>query len=131
MMGFKEKLKDFIAPAEYEDGEYEDYTTTDKRFSDYEQASSLRVKTDAKMVLFEPRTYEESEEVGRHLKERRAAVVNLHRLAPNFAQRTIDFLTGVVFALDGSIQKIGTNVILCTPRSIGIEGEISLEVEDR
>ena len=52
------------------------------------------------MVLFEPRSFEESEEVARYLKEKRAAVVNLHRLQRDYAQRTIDFLTGVVFALD-------------------------------
>ena len=53
------------------------------------------------------------------LKEGRAVVVNLHKLDREFAQRTIDFLTGVVFALDGKIQKIGTNVILCSPEGIG------------
>jgi len=82
------------------------------------------------MVLFEPRSFDEAEEVARHLKERRAAVVNLHRLPRDYAQRTIDFLTGVVFALDGSIQKIGHNVILCTPKSIGVHGKISLDGEE-
>lgn len=131
-MGFKEKFASFIAPVEDEE-----YVELDDReaemLSDYEATSGRtmsQIKTDAKMVLFEPRTFEESEEVARHLKERRAAVVNLHRLPANFAQRTIDFLTGVVFALDGTIQKIGHNVILCTPKTIGISGEISFDLED-
>ncbi|WZU03126.1 cell division protein SepF [Erysipelothrix sp. D19-032] len=42
----------------------------------------------------------------------------------------MDFLTGVVFALDGSIQKIGHNVILCTPKTIGVQGEISMNLEE-
>lgn len=132
LMGFKEKFASFIAPVEDEE-----YVELDDReaemLSDYEATSGRtmsQIKTDAKMVLFEPRTFEESEEVARHLKERRAAVVNLHRLPANFAQRTIDFLTGVVFALDGTIQKIGHNVILCTPKTIGISGEISFALED-
>jgi cell division inhibitor SepF len=82
------------------------------------------------MVLFEPRSFEEAEEIARHLKQRRACVVNLHRLQRDYAQRTIDFLTGVVFALDGTIQKIGHNVILCTPQSVVVNGEISLDSED-
>ena len=53
-------------------------------------------------------------------------VVNLHKLDREYAQRTIDFLTGVVFALDGKIQKIGQNVILCSPAEIGVQGTISL-----
>ena len=31
-----------------------------------------------------------------------------------------------VFALDGKIQKIGQNVILCSPAEIGVQGSISL-----
>ena len=82
------------------------------------------------MVLFEPRTLEEAEEIAAHLKQRQAVVVNLHRLQREYAQRTMDFLTGAVFALDGKIQKIGHNVILCSPKSIGVDGEISLDNSD-
>ncbi len=78
------------------------------------------------MVLFEPRGFGEVEEVGTRLKEGRAVVVNLHKLDRDYSQRTIDFLTGVVFALDGKIQKIGKNVILCSPAQISVVGEISL-----
>lgn len=131
-MGFTDKIKEFIAPVE--DDEYVEFEKEEaKALSEYEESSNKSVstlRTDAKMVLFEPRTFEESEEVARHLKERRAAVINLQRLPANFAQRTIDFLTGVVFALDGTIQKIGHNVILCTPKTIGISGEISFDLEE-
>ena len=64
------------------------------------------------------------------MKSRRAAVVNLHKLQRDYAQRTIDFLTRVVVALDGSIQKIGHNVILCTPKNVGVDGEINLDSEE-
>ncbi len=129
-MGLKDKLISFIAPEDevYEEGiefEKDEY----QKLSSYEKpkASRPRVKTDATMVLFEPRTFEESEEVAIHLKEKRAAVVNLKRLPANFAQRTIDFLTGVIFALDGSIQKLDANVILCAPPTMGVEGEIDAD----
>ena len=79
------------------------------------------------MVLFEPRSYEEAQEIGLCLKSNKACVVNLHRLPHEYAQRTIDFLTGVIFALDGSIQKIGANIILCAPSTIGVGGSINLD----
>lgn len=131
-MSLRKKLKDFIAPIE-EDEVLELDAEESKRLSDYEQPQNkllTKASLDTKMVLFEPRSFDEAEEVARHLKERRAAVVNLHRLPRDYAQRTIDFLTGVVFALDGSIQKIGHNVILCTPKSIGVHGKISLDGEE-
>ncbi len=130
-MGFKDKLKNFVSPIE-ESEEIEFDADEVEALSDYEKPvkNSAKLPTDTKMILFEPRTFEEAEDIARYLKDKRAAVVNLHRLQRDYAQRTIDFLTGVVFALDGSIQKIGHNVILCTPRTIGVQGEISLGNED-
>ena len=130
-----EKLKNFIAPVDedYSDEGEADFDEQEtKPVSSYEskQTKVQGVPTNAQMVLFEPRSFEEAEEIARHLKQRRAAVVNLHKLQRDYAQRTIDFLTGVVFALDGTIQKIGHNVILCTPKNVGVDGAISLDSED-
>lgn len=131
-MSFKDKLKNILTPVE--DDEYLELSQEEAMsLSDYEKPKNkegVKYPTNTQMVLFEPRSFEESEDVARYLKEKRAAVVNLHRLQRDYAQRTIDFLTGVVFALDGSIQKIGHNVILCTPRTITVEGEISMSIED-
>ena len=131
-MSFKDKFKNMFTT---DDGEmYLEVSGEEtESLSQYEKPKGKgvpNIPTNTKMVLFEPRSFEESEDVARYLKEKRAAVVNLHRLQRDYAQRTIDFLTGVVFALDGSIQKIGHNVILCTPNTIGVEGEISMSIED-
>lgn len=138
-MGLKDKLLSFVAPIDDEDEDEEEVEEVEEKpvepkpVSSYETKKNDNVKkvaSDTKMVLFEPRSFEEAEEIARHLKQRRAAVVNLHRLQRDYAQRTIDFLTGVVFALDGTIQKIGHNVILCTPKSVSVDGVISLENDD-
>ncbi len=126
-MKWYDKLKNFVAPVE-ENLELDEEDA--KKFSDYEQPTNKafsKVNPDTKMVLFEPRSFDEAEDIARYLKDKKAAVVNLHRLNRDYAQRSIDFLTGVIFALDGSIQKIGHNVILCTPKSIGVHGKISFE----
>ena len=129
-MGLVDKIKNFVAPEEEEDEEVLEYDDEEvETISQYEAPKSQvkKVASDTKMVLFEPRSFDEAEEIARHLKSRRAAVVNLHKLQRDYAQRTIDFLTGVVVALDGSIQKIGHNVILCTPKNVGVDGEINLD----
>jgi len=131
-MDIRQKIKDFISPVDEEEL-LELNEEESRKISEYEQPQNKALSKaglETKMVLFEPRSFDEAEEVARHLKEKRAAVVNLHRLPRDYAQRTIDFLTGVVFALDGSIQKIGQNVILCTPKSIGVHGEISLDSDE-
>ena len=127
-MSIKDKIKDFISPDDdelYLDEE-EAQTLTNK-YEEPRSKKAANVQADTKMVLFEPRSFEEAQEIGNRLKENKACVVNLHRLPADYAQRIIDFLTGVIFALDGSIQKIGPNIILCAPQSIGVGGSINLD----
>lgn len=131
-MGIKDKFKEFIAPMD-EDEVLELDPEEVQAISKYEAPKSKAVSNasfDTKMVLFEPRSFDEAQEIGRRLKDNKAAVINLHKLQRDYAQRTIDFLTGVVFALDGTIQKIGQNVILCAPKSIGVNGKINVDGED-
>lgn len=125
-MNITQKIKEFISPMDedelvvFDDEEVES-------ISEYERPKSSalsKLTNDTKMVLFEPRSFDEADEVAKRIKENRAVVVNLHKLTREYAQRTIDFLTGVTFALDGSIQKIGVNVILCAPKSMGVHGNI-------
>ena len=132
-----DKLKNFIAPVDDEDEEEEEENMEEdvektQPISSYEKKkiNVSNVPSNAAMVLFEPRSFEEAEEIARQLKGRKAVVGNLHKLQRDYAQRTIDFLTGVVFALDGTIQKVGHNVILCAPRNVAIDGEIKVAADD-
>jgi cell division inhibitor SepF len=78
-----------------------------------------------KVILHEPRSYEETQEIADHLRSRRPVVVNLQRVRSDQAIRIVDFLSGCVYALNGSISKIGPNIFLCTPDTVEIHGSIS------
>ncbi|MBQ3385051.1 MAG: cell division protein SepF [Erysipelotrichaceae bacterium] len=98
--------------------------------SDYEQANQKGIlKTDAKMMIFEPRSYNDATEIVKYLKVQKACVVNIHRLQNEIRQRLIDVLWGAVYAIDGKIQKVGTDVYLCTPRSVTVDGMVGAEPE--
>lgn len=132
-MSISQKFKEFIAPMDEDDVLEVEQDDESQSISEYEQPKSKNVNRlpgDTKMVLFEPRSFDEAEEIARRLKENKAAVINLHKLQRDYAQRTIDFLTGVIFALDGSIQKIGHNVILCAPKNVPVHGQINLDASE-
>ncbi len=128
-MNIAQKFKEFMSPTD--EDEIIEYDERDvESLNEYEKAKSKKINNfakEAKMVLFEPRAFEEVETVATCIKENKAVVVNLHKLTREYAQRTVDFLNGVLFALDGSMQKVGTNVILCTPKTIGVDGSINDE----
>ena len=56
--------------------------------------------------------------------------MNLHRMPSEYRQRIIDFLSGVIYGVDGSIKKIGENVILCSPKNLQVGGDINLNGEE-
>ncbi|AHV98367.1 cell division protein SepF [Paenibacillus sp. 7124] len=86
---------------------------------------SIHQQKNVKVVLYEPRSYDEAQEIADHLRSHRTVVVNLQRVRNDQAMRIIDFLSGTVYALGGGISKIGGNIFLCTPDTVEIQGTIS------
>lgn len=127
-MGFGEKLKDFIAPVEEEE-EIELSKEEAGVFSTYEKPkneSISKIDSNTNIVLFEPRNFDDAEEISSHIKGKRACCVNLHRMPLEYRQRIIDFLSGVCYGVDGSFKKIGDDVFLCSPRNLQVSGSINL-----
>jgi len=86
---------------------------------------SIHSQKSTRMVLTEPRTYDEAQEIADHLKTRRSVVVNLQRIRREQAIRIVDFLSGTVYALGGHISKLGPDIFLCTPDSVEVSGTIT------
>lgn len=79
----------------------------------------------SKVILIEPRVYAEAQDIAEHLKSKRAVVVNLQRIEKDQGFRIIDFLSGTVYALGGDIQRVGTDIFLCVPDNVQVDGAIS------
>ena len=92
-----------------------------------EEALKEADKTGNKMILLEPRAYSESQQIADHLKSRNSVVVNLKRVTSDQAKRIIDFLSGCIYAIGGSMQKIGVGIYLCAPKNVNVQGKISEE----
>ena len=131
-MGFGDRLKEFIAPEEDEEEQLELTKEEAEAVSPYEKnlSSSSAITANTNIVLFEPRNFDEAEEIGHHIKSKRACCVNLHRMPSEYRQRIIDFLSGVVYGVDGSIKKVGENVILCTTKNLQVGGDINLNSDE-
>ena len=75
------------------------------------------------VMVSEPRSYEDSISIVKHLKERKTVVLNLHLLDKEQALRIVDFLCGATHALEGSQQKIGESVFIFTPKNVALSAE--------
>ncbi|ETI70239.1 cell division protein SepF [Neobacillus vireti] len=92
--------------------------------------NSTNLSIGSKVILVEPRSYSESTDIADHLKNRRAVVINLQRIDNEQGRQIIDFISGVVYAIGGDIQKIGLSIFLCTPDNVEVSGNISDLISD-
>lgn len=140
-MSLKSKFKTFFFlddEYEYEEEEYEAPAAKSQRQPQQQQSVSPKqnvvslqsVQKSSKVVLIEPRVYAEAQEIADQLKNRRAVVVNLHRIERDQAKRIVDFLSGTVYAIGGDIQKIGAEIFLCTPDNVEVSGNISQLIQE-
>lgn len=134
-MSIKSKFKTFFyLDDEYDDNDQEFIREEEeiepikavKQASTKQNIVSLQsLQKSSKMVLFEPRAYEDAQDITDHLKNRRSVVVNLQRIEREEGKQIVDFLSGAVYALGGHIQKIGVKIFLCTPDNVEVSGNIT------
>lgn len=80
-----------------------------------------------KMVITQPTSFDQSEEICNYLKERKSIIVNLEYVNKDVARRIVDFLSGAVHALDGYIQKVSNSIFLVAPANYDISSELARE----
>ena len=80
-----------------------------------------------KMVITQPTSFEQSEEICNYLKERRSVIVNLEYVNKDAARRIVDFISGAVHALDGHIQKVSNSIFLIAPVNYEIASDLARE----
>lgn len=101
-----------------------------RRSSKTASVVSIHSQKTTKMILYEPRSYDEAQEIADHLRARRSVIVNLQRVRNDQALRIIDFLSGTVYALNGNISKVGSDIFVCTPEQVEIQGSITEIFQD-
>ena len=127
---------DSAEPEEYEEENVYDYedeeenTTEDRKlFGKKNKVVSMpQTQNNAiKMVISQPTTFEQSDEICSFLKEKKSVIVNLEYVNKDVARRIVDFISGGVYALDGYIQKVSNSIFLVAPSNYEITNEMARE----
>ena len=72
------------------------------------------------VLVYEPKTINDVQTLIDYLKRKEPAIINLDDVAPEDAQRILDFTAGAVYALNGSILRISGNIFLLSPEGVGV-----------
>lgn len=80
-----------------------------------------------KMVICQPTTFEQAEDICTLLKEKKSIIVNLEYVNKDVARRIVDVVSGAVHALDGNLQKVSNSIFLVAPFNYDITNEMARE----
>lgn len=125
-MGALNRLMTFLGfnETEEEDGSLPpdgDGVETPKRRG---QLLSLHAQKQLEIVVLQPRTFEDARGAADYLKTRRPVVVNLQGSHGELARRIVDFTSGVTYALDGHMLRVGEEIFLFTPNHVAITADV-------
>ena len=84
-----------------------------------------------KMVVFQPMSYDDTQSIIDNLKARKPVIINLEMLEIDVAQRVLDFVSGAVYALAGSIHKVSKGIFVLAPSNVNITGNITEDNKSR
>ncbi|HLJ53825.1 MAG TPA: cell division protein SepF [Chthonomonadaceae bacterium] len=124
---FWTKVKDTLLGAEEHDEEEVDAASPSATAvvnTGVRKQTSLRLQS-ARLLSVNVRTnaqvFEDAKVAADGFKNGEQQIVNLERATPQMAERIIDFLNGVCYALDGTVERVGEKVYLFAPANVAVE----------
>ena len=132
VLGFIDKMGDFFFPRTEEEVAAEGGNTAaaaDNKQSKKAHLISVPAKDQKadgamEMVLIKATSYDDMQDIARHIKERKVAVVNFEDMDKDVAQRMVDFLSGATFALNGVPRKVSGGTFIFSSSDVDMFGQI-------
>ena len=82
------------------------------------------------VVLFHAKTFDDAARAADELRKKKAVILNMENVDKALTRRVVDFLSGSVYALDGSVKKIAQSTYLFCPHNMDVVGDLeSLQSE--
>ena len=87
-------------------------------------SSVNRITSQFKMVVIEPKSFDESPRLVDNLKAKKPVIINLEKLESDTARKIFDFLSGATYALNGNVQKIANNIFVFVPENVDVTSSV-------
>ena len=76
------------------------------------------------VTLFRPVNFNDASKAADDLRARKIVVVNLENVDKAMARRVVDFLSGCVYSLEGTVKKIAQSAYLFCPKNVEVHGDL-------
>jgi len=86
-----------------------------------------RITAKFKIVVIEPKAFDECPKLVDSLKARKPVIINLEHIENDTARKIFDFLSGATYALNGNVQKIAQNIFVFLPENVDVQASSDLQ----
>ena len=73
------------------------------------------------VIVLEPVSFDDSPKIADYLRNSEPVVVNFKGTDNVLAKRMTDFISGTIYALGGSMRKLGRDILICAPKNVDID----------
>ena len=82
------------------------------------------IRNKQEVVLFHAKTFDDAAKASDELRRKKAIILNMENVEKSLTRRVVDFLSGSVYALDGSVKKIAQSTYLFCPHNMDVVGDL-------
>ena len=122
----EEEVQEKAEPGVYQAPQVAEFPLADKRSN---KVVNIHATTQLQVVLVKPERFDDASNIADHLNGKRTVVLNLEAANKDVTRRLLDFLSGVAYANNGTIQKVASSTYIITPYNVGIMGDLLDELE--
>ena len=74
--------------------------------------------------LFHAKSFDDAAKAADELRKKKAVILNMENVDKALIRRVVDFLSGSVYALDGSVKKVAQATYLFCPHNMDVVGDL-------
>ncbi|MBQ7751589.1 MAG: cell division protein SepF [Clostridia bacterium] len=129
-MNFVDAVKDFVG---FGDIDYEENDFVEEEMEQEEKPSFFSKKNKVlsiekannqpTIVVVKPKCFSNAVDAADQLKQRHPIILDVTALDTDEAKRTVDFISGTVYGVNGDVQKVSSGIFIATPASFEISGD--------
>jgi cell division inhibitor SepF len=143
MANLLDKVK-YIVGLEDEEEEYEEYEEEavyeeieSPKKSESEKSNKVvslhaHSNTSTKVIIYEPKAYNEVTAIIEELKNRKLIVINMLGLENEIKSNVFHCLSGAIYAMEGNMQKVAKDIFVLAPSNVEVDSnKISEEISSK
>jgi cell division inhibitor SepF len=85
----------------------------------------------AKVTVVSPTSFHDAQEIGESFRSGQPVIINLGGVDRDLKRRLVDFAAGLIFGLQGEMQRVAESVFMLTPKNVEVSADERRKLQER